>query len=171
MMKLFAENEALSVRQFSPSDLDDFAMLTSNGKSMKYCPTGKLNRRQAEAMFANILNHAARNKYCLYAIADKASSQVVGLAGLQECSVEDEISLNFVYRTLPEYFANSHINSLFRQFINNLLVIHQLSTMNAVIAKKNLLSVSLMESLHFKRISNHVVCRGIDSFLYQYSPP
>jgi len=170
MMKLFAENEALSVRQFSPSDLDDFAMLTSNGKSMKYCPTGKLNRRQAEAMFANILNHAARNKYCLYAIVDKKLNKMIGLVGLQECSVEDDIGLSFVYRTLPEYFANSHINTLFSQLINNLLVIHHLSKMNAVIAKKNLLSVTLMEYLHFKLRSKHVVCRGIDSFLYQYSP-
>lgn len=170
MMKLFAENEVLTVRQFSRSDVDDFVILTSNSNSMKYCLTGKLNRQQAEAMFANVLNYAACNKYCLYAIADKKSNQMIGLAGLQEFSVEDNIGLSFVYRTLPEYFASSHIHSLFRQLINNLFVTHQLSKMNAVIAKKNLLSVTLMESLHFKRISNHVVCRGIDSFLYQYSP-
>ncbi|HEY5715927.1 MAG TPA: hypothetical protein VIS54_05885, partial [Psychromonas sp.] len=94
---------------------------------------------------------------------------VIGLVGLQECSVEDDIGLSFVYRTLPEYFESTHLNTLFTQLISNLLVIHHLSQVQAVIAKKNQQSITLMESLNFKLISN-VVCRGIDSFLYRYSP-
>jgi len=168
-MKLFAENEAFAVRLFLAADINDFATLVANAESMKYCPTGKLNRQQSEALFAGIINNAERNKYCLYAIEAKKSNKAIGLVGLQECSVEDDIGLSFVYRTLPEYFENVHINSLFTQFIKNLMLIHHLSEMNAVIAKKNIQSITLMESLNFKLISN-VVCRGIDSFLYQYPP-
>lgn len=168
-MKLFAENEVFAVRQFVASDFDDFTRLTNNAESMKYCPTGKLNRQQAESMFTSIINHAQRNKYCLCAIEDKTANKVIGLVGLQECSVEDDIGLSFVYRTLPEYFESIHLNTLFTQLISNLLVIHHLSQVQAVIAKKNQQSITLMESLNFKLISN-VVCRGIDSFLYRYSP-
>ncbi|MGB5444106.1 MAG: GNAT family N-acetyltransferase [Psychromonas sp.] len=168
-MKLFVENQHLAVREFNSSDLDDFARLAGNAETMKYCPAGKLSRKQAESMFINILHHAQRNRYSLCAIEDKVSSQVVGLVGLQECSVEDTISLNFVYRTLPEYFENNHIKSLFAQFISYLLVTHQPAKLDAVVARKNKQSVTLMESLNFKLISN-VVCRGIESFLYRYSP-
>ncbi|ABM04908.1 acetyltransferase, GNAT family protein [Psychromonas ingrahamii 37] len=168
-MTLFAENEHLTVRQFIASDLNDFTMLVSNAKSMKYCPTGTLNRQQAEKLFTNIMTHAQRYKYCLYAIEDKKYSKVIGLVGLQECRMEYDIGPSFVYRLLPEYNDNITIPALFSQFIKNLMVSLQLSEMNAVIAKKNRLTLTLMESLHFKPIST-LVCRGIDSFLYQYSP-
>ncbi|MFT6927520.1 MAG: RimJ/RimL family protein N-acetyltransferase [Psychromonas sp.] len=168
-MTLFAENKDLAVRQFIVSDLTDFSTLVGNAKSMKYCPTGKLNPQQAEQLFTNIITQAQRNKYCLYAIEDKKHSQVIGLVGLQECAMEDDIGLSFVYRILPEYNDNVSIPALFSQFIKHLLVIHKLSKMNAVIAKKNLPTLTLMASLNFKPISV-VVCRGIDSFLYRYSP-
>ncbi|MFQ3175568.1 MAG: hypothetical protein ACJAYB_000471 [Psychromonas sp.] len=54
-MKLFAENEDLTVHQFIASDLNDFTTLVSNAKSMKYCPTGKLNHQQAEPLFTSII--------------------------------------------------------------------------------------------------------------------
>jgi len=168
-MTLFAENEDLTVRQFIASDLNDFTTLVSNAQSMKYCPAGKLNRQQAEQLFTSIITNAQRNKYCLYAIEDKKDSKVIGLVGLQECRMEYDIGLSFVYRILPEYNDNRYIPALFSLFIKRLLVIHKLSEMNAVIAKKNLATLSLMESLNFKPISS-LVCRGIDSFLYQYSP-
>ncbi len=168
-MKLFVENQHLVVRPFTPSDLDDFIRLAGNAKTMKYCPAGKLSRKQAESMFSNILNHAQRSKYSLCAIADKESDKVIGLVGLQECCVEDDVALNFVYRTLPEYFENRPIKSLFAEFISYLVVTHQLAGLDAVIAQKNKQSVALMESLNFKFISN-VVCRGVDSFLYRFSP-
>lgn len=168
-MKLFAEHEDLTVRQFIALDLNDFISLVSNAKSMKYCPTGKLNRQQAAKLFTSIMTHAQRKKYCLYAIEDKKHKKVIGLVGLQECHMEYDIGLSFVYRLLPEYNDNSHLPPLFSQFIKDLLVNHQLSEMNAVIAKKNLPALSLMESLNFKPIST-IVCRGIDSLLYQYSP-
>jgi RimJ/RimL family protein N-acetyltransferase len=168
-MTLFAENENLNVRQFIASDLNDFTMLVSNVKSMKYCPTGKLNGQQAEQLFTSIMTHAQRYKYCLYAIEDKKHKKVIGLVGLQECSIEYDIGLIFVYCMLPEYNDNIYIPSLFSQFIKHLLAVHQLSEINAVIAKKNLPTLTLMESLNFKLIST-LVCRGIDSFLYQYSP-
>ena len=166
---LFAENEDLTVRQFIASDLNDFTTLVSNAKSMKYCPTGKLNHQQAEQLFTSIMTHAQRYKYCLYAIGDKKNSKVIGLVGLQECSMEYDVGLSFVYRILPEYNDNLYIPCLFSQFIKCLLATHQLSEVKAVIAKKNLPTLSLMKSLNFKPIST-LVCRGIDSFLYQYSP-
>ena len=168
-MTLFAESEDLSVRQFIGSDINDFTMLVSNAQSMKYCPVGKLNRQQAEKLFTGILTNAQRNKYCLYAIEDKKHAKVIGLVGLQECRMEYDIGLIFVYRMLPEYNDNDYIPALFSQFIKHLLATHQLSEMNALIAKKNLPTLSLMASLNFKPVST-IVCRGIDSFLYQYSP-
>jgi RimJ/RimL family protein N-acetyltransferase len=168
-MTLFAENEGLVVRQFVTSDLNDFTTLVGNANSMKYCPAGKLNREQAEKLFTSIISNAQRNKYCLYAIEDKKNAKVIGLVGLQECIVEYDIGLSFVYRTLPEYYENSYLPALFSQFIKHLISAHQLSEMNAVIAQKNQPSLILMESLNFKPIST-VVCRGIDSFLYQYTP-
>lgn len=167
-MTLFAENEDLTVRQFSVSDLNDFTTLVSNAQSMKYCPMGKLNHQQAEKLFTSIMTQAQRNKYCLYAIEDKKHNKVIGLVGLQECRMEYDIGLTFVYRMLPEYNDNGYIPALFSQFIKHLLAVHQLSKMNALIAKKNLPALSLMASLNFKPIST-LVCRGIDSFLYQYS--
>ncbi|WP_372881227.1 GNAT family N-acetyltransferase [Psychromonas sp.] len=168
-MKLFAENQHLAVRQFTISDLEDFIKLAGNAKTMKFCPAGKLSRKQAESMFNNILSHAQRSRYNLCAIADKESNKVIGLVGLQECCVGDDVALNFVYRTLPEYFENTPVKSLFAQFISYLVVTHQLAGLDAVIARKNQQSVALMESLNFKLIGK-VVCRGIDSFLYRYSP-
>ncbi|PKH03674.1 hypothetical protein CXF72_04945 [Psychromonas sp. MB-3u-54] len=168
-MKLFAEYEDLTVRQFIASDLNDFTTLVSNAKSMKYCPTGKLNHQQAEQLFTSIITHAQRNKYCLNAIEDKKHKKVIGLVGLQECRMEYDVGLSFVYRMLPEYNDNINIPCLFSQFIKELMVNHQLSEMNAVIAKKNRPTLTLMASLNFKPIST-LVCRGIDSFLYQYSP-
>jgi|GEM_PF-3281417 len=167
-MTLFAESEGLTVRQFIASDLNDFTTLVSNAQSMKYCPVGKLNHQQAAKLFTGIITNAQRNKYCLYAIEDKKHSKVIGLVGLQECRMEYDIGLIFVYRMLPEYNDNDCIPALFSQFIKHLLVFHQLSEMNAVIAKKNLPTLTLMKSLNFKPIST-LVCRGIDSFLYQYS--
>ena len=90
-MKLCVENEVLKIRQFIESDLDDFSSIVANPISMKYCPTGKLNRQQAEMLFVSLDNYEKNNVGGLWAIEDKGMSKVIGLVGLQECAVENEL--------------------------------------------------------------------------------
>jgi RimJ/RimL family protein N-acetyltransferase len=168
-MKLCVENEELEIRQFIESDLDDFSSIVANPQSMKYCPNGKLNRQQAEMLFVSLDNYEKDNVGGLWAIEDKELNQVIGLVGLQECAVEDQLGMSFVYRILPEYFEDARLKPLFAQFIEQLMLHYNLSELIAVIAKNNNSVMRLMESLNFQ-YSSLTVCNGIESLLYQYFP-
>ena len=169
-MKLCVENEVLKIRQFIKTDLDDFSSIVGNSISMKYCPNGMLDKQQAEKLFASLDNYEKNNVGGLWAIEDKRVNKVIGLAGLQECAVEDELGASFVYRILPEYFEDVQLNPLFAQFIEQLISNYNLSEVTAVIAKNNSSVIQLMESLNFKYVSL-TVCQGIESLLYVYLPP
>jgi RimJ/RimL family protein N-acetyltransferase len=168
-MKLCVENEVLKIRQFIESDLDDFSSIVANPISMKYCPTGKLNRQQAEMLFVSLDNYEKNNVGGLWAIEDKGMSKVIGLVGLQECAVENELGVSFVYRILPEYFEDTQLKPIFAEFIERLILNYNLPEVIAVIAKNNNSVIRLMESLNFKYLSP-TVCQGIESLLYQYFP-
>lgn len=168
-MNLCVENEVLEIRQFIASDLDDFIAIVGDPLSMKFCPNGKLTPEQAEKLFVTLLCYEKGNVGGLWAIEDKLIKKVIGLVGLQECAVEDQLGASFVYRTLPEYFEYVQLNFIFAQFIDQLIEGFQLPEVTAVIAKKNNSVIQLMESLSFE-FSSLTVCNGIESLLYLYTP-
>ena len=169
-MKLCVENEVLLIRQFIEADLDDFSSIVGDPHSMKYCPNGKLDRQQAEKLFVTLHHYEKGNVGGLWAIEDKLLNKVIGLVGLQECAVEDQLGVSFVYRTLPEYFEYVQLKFVFSQFIELLIENFNLPEVTAVIAKNNNSVIKLMESLNFQ-YSSLTVCNGIESLLYLYLPP
>ncbi|MEH6452442.1 MAG: GNAT family N-acetyltransferase [Psychromonas sp.] len=169
-MNLCVENEVLEIREFIESDLDDFSSIVGDPLSMKYCPNGKLDKQQAEKLFVTLLHYGKGNVGGLWAIEDKVINKVIGLVGLQECAVEDQLGASFVYRTLPEYFEYVQLKFIFIQFIEQLIVNYDLPEITAVIAKNNTSVIQLMESLNFE-YSSLTVCNGIESLLYLYLPP
>lgn len=168
-MNLCVENEVLLIRQFIEVDLDDFSSLVGDPLSMKFCPNGKLDRQQAEQLFSTLHHYEKSNVGGLWAIEDKLLNKVIGLVGLQECAVEDQLGISFVYRILPEYFEYVQLKFVFSQFIDLLIENYNLSEVTAVIAKNNNSVIELMESLNFK-FSSFTVCNGIESLLYLYIP-
>ncbi|WP_022942419.1 GNAT family N-acetyltransferase [Psychromonas hadalis] len=167
MMTLFSENNLFIIRSFVLSDIDDFCLVVMDAQCMKYCPTGKLTRHQAESLFKIINKQEVGERSRLLAIEDKTSDHVVGFVGLQECCAEDELGLSFVFRLLPDFFNSPSVVLLFEQLIHNMFSIYQLNSMQAIVAKNNHATISIMESLHFKQVKK-VDCRGRESFLYQY---
>lgn len=163
-MEIFAQHQQLSIRGFVLSDKRDFINLLQNPLCMKYSTTGILSEQQASDYFELLIKNK-KNK--IYAIEERTKSTVIGCAGLQECCIEYDISASFFLRLLPAFQYHLDLHPLLQQFIDNLISLYQLPSLQAVVAQTNEFNIQLMSALNFEKLKG-MNCRGIESYLYQY---
>lgn len=162
-MQLFIQYQQLNIRRFSVSDKNDFIGLVQHPACMKYSMTGVLSSQQASDCFDTLMNN---KKHKMYAIEEAVTGLVIGCAGLQDCFIEDDICVAFTLRLLPEFNQHKDLHPILEQLIEQLISLHNLPQLQAVVAKNNQFNIQLISTLNFEKIKA-VTCRGIDSYLYQ----
>lgn len=80
--ELTLETPRLRMRQFQPSDLDEYAAMCADDEVMRHLGTGvTLSRADAWRSMAAILGHWQLLGYGMWALELKASRQLIGRAG------------------------------------------------------------------------------------------
>jgi len=162
-MPLFIQHQQLSIRRFIASDKKDFIGLVQHPLCMKYSLTGVLSSQQASDFFDSLMNN---KKHKMYAIEEAETGIVIGCTGLQDCFIENDICVVFTLRLLPEFNQHQDLDPILQQLIDQLITLHQLPKLQAIVAKNNQFNMQLLSNLNFEKVKT-VKCRGIDSYLYQ----
>jgi ribosomal-protein-alanine N-acetyltransferase len=77
------ETERLTLRAFTPDDLDRLAEILSNPQVMRYMPGGQpLSQEKAEANLRSILRHWDEHGFGWWAVIHKADARLTGWCGL-----------------------------------------------------------------------------------------
>jgi len=76
------ETERLRLHAFRNEDLDAYAAMCADPEVMRYLGTGvTLSREDAWRSMASFLGHWALRGYCMWALEEKATGDLVGRAG------------------------------------------------------------------------------------------
>ena len=91
------ETERLQLRQFTPTDLDDYhQQLFNDPDVMKTLPFGKpIPREETEAMLNRRLDHWKRHGFGLWAVIYQPDQQFIGHCGLQYLADTPEVELGY----------------------------------------------------------------------------
>ena len=92
------ETERLTMRGFTPDDLDRLAEILSNAQVMHYMPGGQpLSREKAEAKLRFILKHWEEHGFGWWAVIHKAEAQLTGWCGLTYVDELSEIEVAYLF--------------------------------------------------------------------------
>lgn len=103
-MTIVAHTSRLTLRHFTPADLDSVVALYSNPQVMALHPAGPMARSQIEDIFAHILHTYDKLGYGFYAVVLNTTCAVIGQCGLLQQELAGQTEVEIAYKLLPEYW-------------------------------------------------------------------
>ena len=90
------ETERLVIREWEPADRDAFRAMAQDPVVMRYINGGvPLSEEEIDAALARQRRNAAELGYCMGALVEKASGEVVGVAGLQPLGTTGDLEIGW----------------------------------------------------------------------------
>lgn len=103
---MLLQTQRLIIREFTNSDLEDFAALMANKEVMRFSISGPFNREQAQEYLQNrIITHYAQYRYGLWALILKDTQQLIGFSGLINQNIDGKKYIELGYRLFPDYWG------------------------------------------------------------------
>jgi [ribosomal protein S5]-alanine N-acetyltransferase len=93
------ETERLSIRPWEPSDREAFRAMAQDVRVMRYINNGvPLTEEEVDQSLARQARQLAELGYCMGALVEKSSGEVVGVAGLQPLGTTGELEIGWWVR-------------------------------------------------------------------------
>jgi RimJ/RimL family protein N-acetyltransferase len=147
------ETSRLTLRPFTPGDIDDLGSLYSDPIAMRFLGNGTpKTRAETEERLARMIGHWAQHGLGMWALHDKETGRFVGRCGLQPLADTAEIELGYVLHR--EYWGRGLATEASMAAVRFGFETIQLSRIVAIVLPENLGSRRVIEKsgLKFERI-------------------
>lgn len=162
------KTKRLIIRRITKSDLDAFAELVALPEVMEFSLKGPMDREESEFYLqTRLLDHYEKYDYGLWALIEKKSDTLIGIAGLihQEIDAEDYVELG--YRLHPSYWRRGLATEACRAIMSYASKHYDLKELISIIEDRNTPSKKLSEKLGFS-LWKKTVFHGFEVLLYKY---
>jgi len=102
---IVATTPRLTLRHFTPADLDALLALYGDPQVMVLHPAGPMGRAQVEGILAHILRCYERPGYGFYAVVLQESGAVIGQCGLLDQELGGQSEVEIAYKLLPQHWG------------------------------------------------------------------
>lgn len=100
------QTERLLLREFTLSDVTDFANLMADPEVMRFSLQGPLNKEQAEKYFEKrVLSHYKEHGFGLFALFLKENKKFIGFSGLIRQTIDGKQEIELAYRLHPQFWS------------------------------------------------------------------
>ncbi len=101
---MYIETERLIIRDFTASDVDDFAHLVADEEVMRFSLKGPLSKEEAKEYFQRrILGHYEEHGFGVWAVLHR--EKLIGFAGLISQTIDEEKWVELAYRFTPKFWG------------------------------------------------------------------
>ena len=158
--------ERLLVRKLRATDFPPFHEMQSNPNVMQHIIGRAHTEAENETQLKGVIDAYAKpnNNFWVWAILRKEDSAMVGTCAIIKTEGEDEIG----YRFLEKYWGNGYGLEITTGLINHALDTMKVPSLMAVVDKRNIASVKILERSKLKFIKEFVNEEGITDRLYRF---
>jgi [ribosomal protein S5]-alanine N-acetyltransferase len=104
-MSVVTRTPRLTLRHFTPADLDALLALYGDPQVMALHPAGPMARPQVEGILAHILHTYDDPGYGFYAVVLNTTGAVIGQCGLLSQEIDGRPEVELAYKILPAYWG------------------------------------------------------------------
>lgn len=162
---MITETPRLSLRYFTPDDLDSLTPILADPEVMQYSISGVKTRSDTEEFINRRLSCYQKYNFGLYAIIHKASQQLIGYCGLLVWDFETGEEIEIGYRLARAYWGQGLATEAaiaVRDYAQNQLNINRLI---CIIEPDNIRSIRVAEKLGMNHEQDTII-KGINVKIY-----
>jgi len=162
------ETNRLIIRRIKKSDLDAFSELVALPEVMEFSLNGPMSKEDSgHYLQTRLLDHYKKYDYGLWALIEKKSDTLIGIAGLIHQEIEGDDFVELGYRLHPSYWRRGLATEACHAIMSHASNQYYLKELISIIEDQNTPSRKLSEKLGFS-LWKKTAFHGFDVLIYKY---